>query len=589
MYKQQKILSLFVTTFSLIGIITFIYEIIQPVKPNWIEILGFTVAVFILNYFSFYHPSKNIHFSMDSTVYLTCIYIYGISFALLVLFFSRLLLFLRLNRNVLWWKHIFNFSNYTLMIGLASYLFEIAQGTHGTFQANQLPAYLLSQSIYFTFNIVIISIYFKLQKKERLWSIGKGIIAEVLPNYLAALFFSLILSGLIAMYDLFGLFLFIVTTLLLSITLKKYFYLYEEIKQKAIHLNENKETYQSLILHNPEAICNISLHGNIIDCNPATEKIFGYNKNDMIRMNCTDILLEEEKAKVKLFFNHVVLGDPQEFETSVYHKNGKVINLQMKLVPIVVNFQLIGIFGIAKDITELKMTEEFLRRSDKLTVIGQLAAGVAHEIRNPLTSIRGFVQLLQSSHQDYQKEYYPIMLSELDRINFIVSELLFLSRPVKMEFEDRSLAVIFHDVIELLQSQALVHNIEIFFKKTDECNIRLYCVENKLKQVFINLIKNAIEAMPTGGKIDITLSASHEHFIVQVQDEGVGIPEQMIPRLGEPFYTTKESGTGLGLMICHRIIEMHQGSMKITSEIQKGTRIEITLPREQVPSVPRKA
>jgi len=236
-----------------------------------------------------------------------------------------------------------------------------------------------------------------------------------------------------------------------------------------------------------------------------------------------------------------------------------------------------AVLSIGKDITEKnEQTDQLLQKSEKLALLGQMAAGIAHEIRNPLTSIRGFVQLFKGD-QD-QNVYYDIVLSELDRINGIVGEFLFLSKPTTTAMQERDVKKLINDVVTLIQTQTILSNIQIGMEY--ESNLPyVYCDENQLKQVFLNILKNATEAMPNGGTIDLKVKKDKaKGVLIQIADQGVGIPKERIPTLGEPFYTTKEKGTGLGLMTCYKIIENHKGQLQIESEVNKGTTVQIFLP-----------
>ncbi|BBI31470.1 hypothetical protein KCTCHS21_08690 [Cohnella abietis] len=231
---------------------------------------------------------------------------------------------------------------------------------------------------------------------------------------------------------------------------------------------------------------------------------------------------------------------------------------------------------IIRDISERKKNEELLINSEKLYVAGQLAAGIAHEIRNPLTSLKGFLQLIASGRRA-NSSYYEIMNSELDRIENIVSELLMLSKPQVYELTYQDMRAIMRDTVTLLETQAILHNIAIEAEYgTDP--LWIYGVENQVKQVFINVIKNAIEAMIDGGSIGIKLSRESDGVYVRVRDEGPGIGEDQLAKIGQPFYTTKEKGTGLGLMVSYKIVDNHQGKIMVKSELGKGTLFEIVLP-----------
>jgi two-component system sporulation sensor kinase A len=231
---------------------------------------------------------------------------------------------------------------------------------------------------------------------------------------------------------------------------------------------------------------------------------------------------------------------------------------------------------IIRDISERKKNEELLINSEKLYVAGQLAAGIAHEIRNPLTSLKGFLQLIASGKKN-NSTYYDIMNSELDRIEDIVSELLMLSKPQVYELNYQDMRVMMRDTVTLLETQAILHNIAIEAEYgTDP--LWIYGVENQIKQVFINVIKNAIEAMIDGGSIGIKLTRESDGVYVRIYDEGPGIGEDQLAKMGQPFYTTKEKGTGLGLMVSYKIVDNHQGKIIVKSELGKGTIFEIMLP-----------
>ncbi|RAP74478.1 ATP-binding protein [Paenibacillus montanisoli] len=234
---------------------------------------------------------------------------------------------------------------------------------------------------------------------------------------------------------------------------------------------------------------------------------------------------------------------------------------------------------IIRDISERKKNEELLINSEKLYVAGQLAAGIAHEIRNPLTSLKGFLQLIASGRGN-SKNYYDIMKSELNRIESIVSELLMLSKPQIYEMAYKDIRTIMRDTITLLETQAILHSIEIESHFSEE-TLWVRGVENQLKQVFINVLKNAIEVMQDGGTITVTCMRDQSRIIARIADRGPGIPEEQLSKIGQPFYTTKEKGTGLGLMVTYKIVDNHQGSIEVNSRVGEGTTFDIILPYQE--------
>ncbi|MBS8266610.1 GHKL domain-containing protein [Mesobacillus boroniphilus] len=216
-----------------------------------------------------------------------------------------------------------------------------------------------------------------------------------------------------------------------------------------------------------------------------------------------------------------------------------------------------------------------LRQQEKLAVIGQMATAIAHEIKNPLSSLKGFTQLQQEKDKG-DEQYYPIMLNEIDRINAIVNDLLILGKPHTAVKTHKKLVDIIHYVITVIDPHAQRKDIQMKYDVDD--STVLLCDENQLKQVFINLIKNAMEAMPNGGTVTIHSKIEDGRALISVKDEGCGIPPEKLAKLGEPFYTTKQNGNGLGLMVTKKIIEEHEGTLNIQSEMEKGTIVTISVP-----------
>ncbi|WP_080846848.1 PAS domain-containing sensor histidine kinase [Cytobacillus gottheilii] len=234
-----------------------------------------------------------------------------------------------------------------------------------------------------------------------------------------------------------------------------------------------------------------------------------------------------------------------------------------------------------KDISERLILEEQLRKSETLHVLGELAAGVAHEVRNPLTALKGFIQLLEGSVQEDFSMYFNVISTELERIDSIINEFLFLSKPQALCFSEEDVSNIMKQTLDLLSAQAVLHNIQ-FITQFSENLTKITCVPNQLKKVFINMIKNAIEVMPNGGFIKIHIERIEEHIKISIIDQGAGMDKEKLKKLGEPFYTTKERGTGLGLMVTYKIVEEHSGRIEVESEVGKGTSFNVYLPVSQI-------
>ncbi|RKD25550.1 hypothetical protein BEP19_00990 [Ammoniphilus oxalaticus] len=269
-------------------------------------------------------------------------------------------------------------------------------------------------------------------------------------------------------------------------------------------------------------------------------------------------------------------------ETKRIDRNGDVIYVSVTTFPLYnLHQKFDGWAVIFRDITEWKKSQEMLQQSEKLSVAGQLAAGIAHEIRNPITSVKGFLQLMQTGYGE-KEEYMEIMTSEIDRIEIILGELLILAKPQITKYEQANAQKLLEHVVALLGTQGNLHNISISTDFEVE-HPYIDCDENQIKQVFINFIKNSMEAMPQGGEISIELQRIEERMLrICFIDQGCGIPEEILEKIGQPFFTTKENGTGLGFMISKKIIEDHGGSMTLKSKVDEGTVIEVFLPTEPV-------
>lgn len=239
-----------------------------------------------------------------------------------------------------------------------------------------------------------------------------------------------------------------------------------------------------------------------------------------------------------------------------------------------------GLVVIGRDITALKETESKLRQSEKMSVLGELAAGIAHEIRNPLTTIKGFMQMGQEKTIKLD-QHIDVLVDEIDRINTIVNELLVIAKPTDVIFSKKNINTIVSEVAQLLSIEASLQSTQLNVIEQDQ--FHTYCNDSKLKQVFMNIIKNALEAISTEGEINITIYDKNEdYFAIKFEDNGCGIEESRLKHIGEPFYSVKEKGIGLGMTVCFRIIESHKGSIHIKSQVNVGTSVEVLLPKLEV-------
>lgn len=228
-----------------------------------------------------------------------------------------------------------------------------------------------------------------------------------------------------------------------------------------------------------------------------------------------------------------------------------------------------------KDRTEMKAVNQQLYNLEKAMLTAQMSANVVHEIRNPLTSMKGFLQLLEAGIE-HREQYTQVLLSELDKIENLTNELLQMANPHKNDIKSVSLNELFSDVLLLVKAQARMKNITIDLN--GDLNVMIKCNPTEIKQAFINLIINGAEAMNCHGLIKINVHRQNNDIVIEIIDHGHGMSRQGVKEINKEFYTTKEHGTGLGLVVTKQIIENHRGSLSVFSVENIGSTFEIVLP-----------
>lgn len=341
-------------------------------------------------------------------------------------------------------------------------------------------------------------------------------------------------------------------------------------------LIEAEEKYRNLV---EEALVGVYVIQNnrFVYVNPRFSEILGYPQEDIIGNDINFWVRPESLSTTRRNVRKRMVGRirSMQYQIKGQRKDGSEFLVEVHGTRTIYNGKP-ALIGTAVDVTERAKNEELLRKADKLKIVGQLAAGVAHEIRNPLTTLKGFIQFFKDRIDD--EHLVGVMLSELDRINFIVSEFLVLAKPQAIHFQSNNIRELLQQIVSFFDAQTNLNNIQIrtLFHEDVPC---IKSEQNQLKQVFANIIKNAIESMSQGGEITILLKRlTPNNILIRFSDQGCGIPRDRIPKLGEPFYTTKEKGTGLGLMVSYKIIEEHQGKIYINSQMGKGTTVDIILP-----------
>ncbi|SHN88050.1 ATP-binding protein [Desulfitobacterium chlororespirans] len=230
------------------------------------------------------------------------------------------------------------------------------------------------------------------------------------------------------------------------------------------------------------------------------------------------------------------------------------------------------------DGAEQKFISEKMRRMEELHTVGQLAAGLSHEIRNPISVVKGFLQMLKGKNDlSLYREYFDLMISEIDRVESMINEFLAFGRLSGGEPVLCNLNEIIRALLPLLQAFASELDKQVLIELTEIPDLELN--DKEIRQIIMNLAGNGLEAMTAGGKLTIRTFCADQQVVLAVQDQGEGIPPHILKKLGTPFLTTKEKGTGLGLSVCFEIVAKHQGSIEAQTG-ENGTIVYVKFPRE---------
>ena len=329
------------------------------------------------------------------------------------------------------------------------------------------------------------------------------------------------------------------------------------------YYNNDQDTF--IILWNQQ--------NEIIYVSQQIENYFDYNVKDVMGKKWTTLLPDDHVKKINTHFelNNNKLHLPN---ISVTSKQEKVYSFYGIVDKVQIEGKYLYICKL-RNVTYVNELKQVLLDSEKLVLAGQLSAGLVHEIRNPLTSLKGFLQLIQAGVQQ-KEEYYKVMIGEIDKLEKITYELLQMAKPFKSNKKNESIHTLIDDVLFIMQNQSDMRKVQ-FMTEFDD-GLSTYCNASQIKQVLINIIKNAAEAMKECGTIKIQTRSENGFAAIDIIDEGQGIPEELINQLNNPFFTTKPEGTGLGLVITQHILDLHQGELTVQKNTEKGTTFTINLP-----------
>lgn len=340
-------------------------------------------------------------------------------------------------------------------------------------------------------------------------------------------------------------------------------------------LRQLQAQYQALVENAPDMIIRFDKELRCLYANPAIQFITGKLAGEVMGEYIYNMNFGVENNEIlqKHLINVIESGEDLRFESEQTHSQG-VKYYQTHFVPEFNNKrEVISVLGISRDITEHKLFEKEIARLDRLGLVGEMAASIGHEVRNPMTTVRGYLQLYQrrlASPED--KENFSIMIEEIDRANAIITEFLSLARDKTVDLKKNNLNEIIKVILPLIQADALHrgNNIYVEFGEIFE----LLLDEKEIRQCILNVVRNSLEAMPDGGVVKIKTYIEHESVILSICDEGKGIESHIFDKLGTPFFTTKESGTGLGLAVCYSIAARHKAKISVETG-SSGTAVYI--------------
>lgn len=342
----------------------------------------------------------------------------------------------------------------------------------------------------------------------------------------------------------------------------------------------NTRSHTEIIMESMvDGIITIDNDGKITAINNAARRIMGLNQ-EAIGINYLSLFPDHTKFPSVLLETLHTGKNFIGYEVEFGRSDGTIVPISVSTSMLYNNQDILGAVVVFKDLSEHKAFEDLVRRVDRLAAVGELAAGVAHEIRNPLTAISGSVQILvdELPKNHPSRVFGDVVLKEVDRLNVVIEDLLYFAKPSKNYVSCVHPNKLVADTLSLL-SPSLKKELVVLEKYFDP-TIGLISVDAGLiKQVLVNLLLNAVQALPPeGGKITVTTQTANEGVEIIVKDSGIGMDPESLPRIFDPFFTTKGTGTGLGLAVSNKIVEIHRGYIRVESTVGLGSTFTICLP-----------
>lgn len=350
-------------------------------------------------------------------------------------------------------------------------------------------------------------------------------------------------------------------------------------KKLEIALRRQQQEFAALVENAPDIIARLDRSGRCIYANPATEKLTGLAQSSFWGKRISELRVFSDifvKHFVQNFAQVIASHQQCRFEHE-YIANGELHYMDNQLIPeFAPDGRLESVLFLSRDITPYRQMALQLARLDRLNLVGEMAASIGHEVRNPMTTVRGFLQLL-GNKPEYERhsEFFRLMIEELDRANSIISEFLSLAKDKTVNLEIQDLNGILTALQPLLKANSLIDNKSFSMELNDLPPLNLD--EKEIRQLVLNLVRNGLEAMSPGQSLKIKTLRKKDRVVLSVSDQGHGIPEDILKHLGTPFVSTKDQGTGLGLAVCYSIANRHNALIKVKTS-SKGTTFLISFP-----------
>jgi PAS domain S-box-containing protein len=358
-----------------------------------------------------------------------------------------------------------------------------------------------------------------------------------------------------------------------------------ELRKVEAVAREHQSLLTNILESARESIYAVDMNGRFKWSNSATLLALGLKREELIGRRVADLVYELDRDLVSEKLEIALSGQAQTYEMRYFSGDGKLRYARVDNSPLVVEGRTTGVLGIARDITEQKEERERAARADKLRALGQLASGVAHDFNNSLAAILGRAQLLRRQTQDEAmvRNVEIIQTAAEDAAATVRRIQTFARKSPAKEFEMLDVASLLNDAIEITrtrwENEARLRGLDYQVVLEAECGEHTFGSASELREVFVNLIVNAVDAMPNGGRLSIGCLREGERLRLRFADNGTGMPEDVRQKIFDPFFTTKGAqGTGLGLSVSYSIIERHEGSISVASELGGGTVFTIDLP-----------